>query len=300
MPMDEADVLALFERCSNQGRWGEDDTLGTLNFITPQKRVEAARLVRSGRTVSMALPLRRVASRSNPIPIVHRMIEGGEENPVGSADATEIAPHGYAVTHLDALGHAFFEGRAYNGRRVADVWTAEGLTYGSIDQLRVGIFTRGVLLDVARARGVPWLEAGDGVSAADLDRAEAMAGVRVGSGDAVIVRIGLEPRQSVQGEEDTSHRAGLLPDCLAWLFDREVAVYGGDCIEQIPSGYARVPSPFHQVALVAMGLVLLDNPAVEDLAAAVAAENRAEFLLTCAPLPIAGGTGSAVNPLAVF
>src|SRR5436309_15472058 len=104
MPMDEADVLALFERCSNEGRWGADDALGTLNFITPAKRVEAAQLVRSGRSVSLSLPLRKVASRSNPLPVRHRMIEGGEKNSVGSADATEIAPHGYAVTHLDALG----------------------------------------------------------------------------------------------------------------------------------------------------------------------------------------------------
>jgi hypothetical protein len=298
--MDEADVLALFDRCSNRGRWGPDDTLGTLNFITLAKRVEAARLVRTGRSESLARVLRRSASRSNPQPPRLRMLEGGEENAVGSADAVEIAPHGYSVTHLDALGHAFFEGAAYNGRRTADVWTPDGLTYGSIDQLAVGVFTRGVLLDVARARGVPWLEAGEGVSAADLDLAEHQAGVRVGRGDAVLVRVGLGAREAIQGEEDTSHRAGLLPDCLPWLFDRGVAVYGGDCIEQLPSVWPRIPSPFHMVALVSMGLVLLDNPAMEELAAAVAEEGRSEFLLTCAPTPIPGGTGSPVNPLAVF
>jgi kynurenine formamidase len=228
------------------------------------------------------------------------MLEGGEPGASGSGDATEITPHGYAVTHLDAFGHAYFEGRAFNGRRVGDVWTAEGLTYGAIDELRDGIFTRGVLLDVARARGVDWLEAGEGVSAADLDRAEALTGVHVGTGDAVIVRVGLEARELVQGEEDTAHRAGLLPDCVPWLHEREVAVFGGDCIEQLPSPYPQVPSPFHQVALVAMGLVLLDNPAVEELARVTRQLGRSAFLLTCAPLPIPGGTGSAVNPLAVF
>jgi kynurenine formamidase len=298
--MDEPEVLALFERCSNVGRWGPEDGRGTLNFITPEKRVEAARLVRSGRSVSLAMPLRSIASRANPRPIVHRMIEGDDEGAAGSSDAVEIAPHGYAVTHLDALGHAYFEGRAWNGRRVSEVWSPNGLRTASIDQLGGGVFTRGVLLDVARAQGRRWLEAGDPVTAEHLDAAEVLAGTTVGRGDAVIVRVGLAAREAVQGEEDPSIRAGLTPDCLPWLFDREVAVYGGDCIEQLPSPYPRVPSPFHQVALVSMGLVLLDCPAVEDLGAAVDAEGRAEFLLTCAPLPIPGGTGSPVNPLAVF
>jgi len=298
--MDEAGVLELFERCSNRGRWGADDGRGTLNFITPEKRVAAAHLVELGRIVPLARDLSTAASRSNPRPIVHRMLEGGEPGATGSADSVDIAPHGYAVTHLDAFGHAFFEDRAYNGRSASDIWSEAGLRYGSIEGMREGVFTRGVLLDVARARGVDWLEAGDGVSAADLDRAETLAGVRVGSGDAVIVRVGLAAREAVQGEENPVRRAGLLPDCLPWLFDREVAVYGGDCIEQLPSPYPRIPAPFHMVALVSMGLVLLDNPGVEQLAAVALELGRWEFLLTCAPMPIPGGTGSPVNPLAVF
>jgi len=147
---------------------------------------------------------------------------------------------------------------------------------------------------------VPWLTPDEGVSPGDLDRAEALAGERVGSGDAVIVRVGLAARERVEGTEDPSHRAGLLPECLPWLHEREVAVYGGDCIEKLPSPYPRVPAPFHMVALVAMGLVLLDNPAVEELADVVQEVGRSAFLLTCAPLALRGGTGSAVNPLAVF
>jgi kynurenine formamidase len=228
------------------------------------------------------------------------MLEGLEPDATGSSDAVEIAPHGYAVTHLDALGHAFFGGRAWNDRRVVDIASAHGLSFADIEPQRLGVFTRGVLFDVARTRGVPWLEAGEGVSVADLEHAESLAGVRVESGDAIIVRVGLSPREAAQGEEDPRHRAGLLPECLPWLHEREVALYGGDCIEQLPSGHAAVPAPLHQVGLVAMGLVMLDNPEVEDLAHAVAEEGRAEFLLTCAPLPIPGATGSPVNPLAVF
>ena len=298
--MDEADVLRLFDRCSNAGRWGHDDRLGTLNFVTPAKRTAAAKLVRSGRVVSLARDLSTVASRSNPVPVVHRMLAGGGSGAVGSADSIEITPHGYAVTHLDAFGHAYFEGMAYNRRRALDIWSPDGLTYGSIDGLREGIFTRGVLLDVARSRGVGWLDPDEGVSPDDLDRAMALAGVEVGTGDAVIVRIGLGARERIEGTENPARRAGLLPQCLPWLHEREVAVYGGDCIEMLPSPYPRVPAPFHMVSLVAMGLVLLDNPNVEELAEVVQKTGRAEFLLTCAPLPIRGGTGSAVNPLAVF
>jgi len=298
--MDEADVLALFERCSNVGRWGPDDTLGTLNFVTPARRAAAAALVSAGRVVSLAHPLRTTASQSNPVPIVHRMLLGGEEDATGATDSVEIAPHGYAVTHLDALAHAYFEGRTWNGRRASESWTPHGLTYGSVDGLRSGIFTRGVLLDVARARGRDWLTPDDGVGPADLDRAEELAGVQVSTGDAVIVRVGLGARERVEGPEDPSRRAGLLPECIPWLYEREVAVYGGDCIEQLPSPYPRIPAPFHMVALVAMGLVLLDNIAVEELADAVRELGRSAFLLTCAPLVIPGGTGSPVNPLAVF
>jgi kynurenine formamidase len=298
--MTEDEVLALFERCSNAGRWGPDDQLGTLNFVTAEKRRAAARLVETGRLVSMARRLRRDASRNNPYPIAHRMMAGLEPGAIGSSDAVEIAPHGYAVTHLDALGHAFFGGGAWNGRRVADIAGPGGLAFGDIVPQRLGVFTRGVLLDVARARGAPWLEAGDGIAVADLEAAERLAGVRVGSGDALVVRVGLTPREAAQGEEDPRQRAGLLPECIPWLYEREIAVYGGDCIEQLPSGFAAVPAPLHQVGLVAMGLVMLDNPEVEELAAAVAAEGRSEFLLTCAPLPIPGATGSPVNPLAVF
>lgn len=298
--MTEAEVLALFERCSNRGRWGESDELGTLNFITPETRLAAVGLVWSGHVVSLARRLSTTTTRANPSPIVHRMLEGGEPGALGSADSVDIAPHGYAVTHLDALAHAFFEGAAWNGRRTDEAWTPSGLAFGSIEAMRDGIVTRGVFLDVARARGVSWLTPDDEVTPADLDRAEALAGVTVGRGDAVFVRVGVAAREAVEGPEDPRHRAGLIPECLPWLHDREVAVYGGDCIEKLPSPYPRVRSPFHAVALVAMGLALLDNPDMERLAAGVTAEGRAAFLLATAPLPLPGGTGSPVNPLAIF
>jgi kynurenine formamidase len=204
------------------------------------------------------------------------------------------------VTHLDAIAHVFFEGAAYNGRRAADVVTADGMTYGSIAALGEGFMTRGILLDVARARGVPYLSPLDGVTVDDLERAEALTGDHVQRGDAVFVRIGLECREATEGPEDPSVRCGITPACISWLHEREIAVYSGDCVEQMPSGFDRLLLPLHQVGCVVMGLVMLDNTSVEGLAAVATSLGRSTFLVACAPLRIPGGTGSPVNPLAVF
>jgi kynurenine formamidase len=298
--MDETAVLGLFDSCSNWGRWGESDERGTLNYITPAKRRAAARLVQTGQVVSLGRDLSTQVSPANPRPVVHRMLYVRHHDPFSAHDSLDIAVHGYRVTHLDALGHVYFDGSLYNNRQAADAVSAHGLRFASIQALREGIFTRGVLLDVAAARGSEYLASGEGVSPGDLDAAEERAGVRVETGDAVFVRVGLGAREAVEGEEDPKRRAGLLPDCIPWLHEREVAVYSGDCIEQIPSPYQTVPMPLHMVGLAAMGLVMLDNTDAEALADACRLHKRAEFLVTCAPLRIPGGTGSAVNPLAVF
>jgi kynurenine formamidase len=298
--MNEAEILELFKSCSNVGRWGQNDELGTLNYITRDKRVAAARLVTEGRTVALGRPLSTELSPANPVPIKHRMLFHKGAHPLGCADTVEIAPHGYSITHVDALGHVFFDGRMWNGRRVIDCVDKDGLRFGSVEGLAGGVFTRGILLDVAAARGVNWLEAGDEVLVADLDRAEAMTGAQVSSGDAVIVRVGREGQGSTATVGDTAYRAGLAPECVPWLHEREVSVYGGDCIEQLPQASARVPMPLHMIGLVAMGLVILDNPEIDELAEVTRSLGRSEFLLAFAPLRLPRGTGSAVNPLAVF
>jgi hypothetical protein len=159
-----------------------------------------------------------------------------------------------------------------------------------------------VLLDVAAARGVAHLAAGDGIDVADLEACERRAGVTVGAGDAIFVRSGHGLRAAAEGgdHDEAAPHEGVLPEVVAWLRDRDVAVYSGDCIERRPSGYARVTMPLHQVGLVVMGLCILDCPDVEALAAACREEGRSDFALIVAPLRIPGGTGSAVNPLALF
>ncbi len=300
VPMAESQALGLLEACSNRGRWGDDDELGTLNYITAQKRLDALRLVTHGRVVSIAMDLDTVPSLKNPEPAIHRMLYVAHEDSDGSGDVLEIAPHGYAVTHMDALGHAYVNGAMYNGRHARDEVLTTGLRFGSILPAREGVVTRGVLLDVAASRGVDWLGIDEGVWPEDLDAAERLAGTRVTRGDAIFVRVGLGAREAAEGPEDPARRAGLMAECLPWLHEREVAVYAGDCIERIPGTYKALPGPLHQVGIAAMGLSMLDNVAVEELAAVCRELGRYEFLVVYAPLRIPRGTGSPVNPLCIF
>jgi kynurenine formamidase len=298
--MTEDEIVALFERCSNTGRWGPDDELGTLNHITDAARRRAAALVRHGRTVSVGRDLSTAPDRLNVDPVRHRMLYD-QEPPVSALDSVELATHGFAVTHLDAITHVFWRGRAYNGRTAADLLSPKGLQSGSVYAQRDGIVTRGVLLDVAGARGVEYLEPTDTVTAADLTAAEEFGRVRVETGDCVFVHVGLERRERAEGAvEDPARRAGLDADCLPWLHDREVAVYSGDCVERIPYPSEAVPLPLHQIGLVAMGLVLLDCPRLDELVATCAEFGTREFLVTAAPLRLPGATGSPVNPLCLF
>jgi kynurenine formamidase len=297
--MTDDEIVALFERCSNKGKWGPDDELGTLNYITSDKRRRAMQLAQHGQVVSIGRDMSTGFSQLNPIPMVHRMLFDADP-PLSALDSIEVAPHGFAFTHLDAITHVFFEGNAYNGQRAADVLRPTGLVSGSVYAQRNGIVTRGVLLDITAVRGVAFLEPGEAVTADDLEAAEKLAGVPIETGDAVFLHVGLERREAVQGPEDPSVRAGVDASCLPWLHDKQIAVYSGDCVDQIPFPSTRLPLPLHQVGLVAMGLVLLDCPRIDDLVAMCAELAINEFLLTAAPLRIPGGTGSPVNPLCLF
>ncbi|MFN8518946.1 MAG: cyclase family protein [Chloroflexota bacterium] len=297
--MTEDEVLALFDRCSNVGRWGVDDELGTLNHITPGVRLDALAEVRDGDVVPFGHPLR--VGRSRESPPSARMTARRD---AGSAfDELTLDVHGYEATHLDALGHVFHRERAWNGRTAAQVMDPLGLRFASIAAIgHTGIVTRGVLLDVAAARGVPTLPAGTGITAADLEAAERLTGEHVRTGDAIVVRSGHDLRALEEGDshDDTAPHEGVMADVLPWLHERSVAIYTGDCIEQRPSGYTSVPMPLHEIGLVAMGLCLLDAPDVERLTAACRSRGRSTFALVIAPLIVPGGTASPVNPLAIF
>lgn len=296
--LSDKELEAMFHRCNNAGRWGPDDELGTLNYITPEKRVAAAGLVRIGEVVSAGRDLSENQSKVDPRPVQHMVMYNGNGPSIG--DYFSMAPHGMVVTHLDALCHFSVDGKLYNGRKRSDTVSAGGAKWGSIHAMQQGIFTRCVLLDVAAARGVPWYEANEYVTVADFEAAEERQNVRVGSGDAIFVRTGMERMEAEQGLQDVYPRAGLHAECVEWMHKREVAVYGGDCIEKLPYPSERFTSPFHMIALVAMGLPILDWPALTELAHTCERLERWEYHLSVGPLRLPGGTGSPVNPLCTF
>jgi kynurenine formamidase len=297
--MATADVLALHASLSNWGRWGDDDQLGALNLVTPEVTAAAAATVRSGRTVSCARPLNTQPAPDNPVPVAHHMIGTATEG--WGADYVALAPHGFATSHLDALCHVMHEGRLFNGYP-AETVTAHGATRLGIHHLRHGVVTRGVLLDIPALRGVDALEPGEPVYPEDLEAAEAAAGLRVGVGDALLVRTGRWRWRDDHGAWDLgSVAAGLDASCLPWLCERDVPVLGSDGVSDVlPSRVEDVPMPIHTVAIVALGVHLLDNLDLDELAATCRHEGRWEFLLTVAPLVLRRGTASPVNPIAVF
>jgi kynurenine formamidase len=297
---------SLFDRCSNWGRWGQDDERGTLNLITPAHRVRAAGLVRDGVSVSCAHPINTVGDSENSSPAMHFMVRAGDvadgKQVTSIADHLAVSPHGVSHSHLDALCHFFWRGQTYNGRPITVV-TSMGARANAITIGQEGIVSRGVLLDIPRALGTEWLEPDHAISVADMEAAESMAGVRVESGDILLVRTGRHARRrAVGGWDSRVELAGLHHTVAPWLKDREVALLGCDGVTDV----RRQPfveftvHPMHILTLVAMGMQLLDNQNLEDLAAACASRSRWEFMLVVAPLRIVGGTASMVNPIAIF
>ncbi len=298
-PLSEDEVSDLHARLSNWGRWGSDDQLGTLNFVTAEVTAAAASTVRSGQTVSCARPLPTQPAPDNLAPVVHHMTGTATEG--YGADYFAIASHGYATSHIDALCHIFHEGRIFNGYS-AETVTAHGASKLGIHNLRSGVVTRGVLIDIPAVRGVEALEPGESIFPDDLEAAEEATGVEVQRGDALLVRTGRWRWRERHGPWAPSHgMAGLDASCLEWLHERDVAVLGSDGVSDVmPSPVENVPMPIHTVAIVAMGVHLLDNLELDTLARACGDAGRWEFLLVVAPLVLDQGTASPVNPIAVF
>jgi kynurenine formamidase len=296
---DAEEIRTLHRTLSNWGRWGDHDQLGTLHWITPEKRIAAARLVRSGRPVSCSRALPTEPAADNDRPVAHQMLGTAPDGWGG--DSFQVASHGYAVSHIDALCHIFHDGRLYNGYPIERV-TAHGTLELSIDALRDGIVSRGVLLDIPALRGTPWLEAGDAILPEDLEQAETAAGLRIEAGDVLFVRTGRWSLRAARGPWNPRERlAGLQASCLPWLSERRIAALGSDGVSDVvPSQVDGFALPIHSVAIVAMGLHLLDNLDFDALAQACREEGRWEFQLVIAPLILERGTASPVNPIALF
>jgi kynurenine formamidase len=300
--LTKADIDRMMTELSNWGRWGKEDQLGAINLITPAKRKQAASLVKEGVSVSLARDVEKEAAADNTRPFEHVMNLTGANNPGPfSLDTYSVNYHGYAHTHIDALCHMFYQGKMYNGFPQSEV-TQKGGARLSILNLKQGIFTRGILIDAARLKGVAYLEPGTPIYPEDLEAWEKKSGVKVSSGDVVFIRTGRWARRAAVGPWDVgASSAGLHASCARWLKQRDVAIIGSDAASDVvPSGVEGVVLPIHQLVLVALGVHIFDNCDLEALGEEAAKRNRWEFLLTASPLAVPGGTGSPLNPIATF
>ena len=306
-PPPEDEVISWFDTLSNWGRWGPEDELGTLNLITPEVRRKAAAAVETGESVSCAWEI-----PTGPLGLERTVIadDGTDEQAprrlgYSTEQITSMTVHGYATTHLDALCHIMWDGKLYNDRPGKLVSDADGAMALAITAARQGVMTRGVLLDVAAARGVDRIEPGEGVFPEDLDAAEHRQSVRVEPGDAVFLRTGFGRFRRETGKVSAAEAGVTQPGwqaaSLPWLRERDVALIGCDSAnDATPSGYRQLALPVHVIGLVAMGLWLIDNCDLEALAATAARLSRWQFHLAVAPLAFTGLTSSPVNPIATF
>jgi kynurenine formamidase len=303
--MDRAAFGALYQRLRDATPWGPDDRRGALNYITPGRVLAAAAEVRLGRTVTLEAPIETQAAPDNPEPAVDRMMGTGDQaDPAGltfAMDRLEMNVHGNADSHIDALCHVMYRAMLYNGVPAGTV-TSAGADELSIELASNGIVGRGVVLDIPRLHGVPWLEPGDHVTADDLTRAEEAQGVRVGEGDLLFVRVGHRERRNAMGPWDSAaSRAGLHPTAMEFVAERKIAALGSDSNnDTAPTAAEGVDFPVHVLALNAMGLHLLDWLQFDDLIPLCAETGRWSFLCVIAPLRLVRGTGSPVNPIAVL
>ena len=296
------DIERWTKELSNWNRWGKEDQLGALNLITPAKRVAAAKLVQTGISVSMAHELDTEVAIDNKKPAVHKMLNYGENSEQWASDEVTLAPHGIAHTHMDSLCHYFHFGRMYNGIPKTEVTSSGAMSY-SIDNLRNGIFTRGLLIDMCWLKGVKYLEPKTAITPKDIEVWEKKTGIKISSGDVVFFRVGRWEYREEHGPFSPLEKGlpGLHVSCAPWLHQRDVAMVGSDAaLDVIPSGLPNYSHPVHLMMLHVMGVHIFDNCDLRAVSKQAQELNRWEFLITAAPLRIKGGTGSALNPIATF
>ena len=307
------DKLKAWEKeLSNWGRWGPDDQRGTLNLITPEKMKQAAALIREGITVTLQHnPLKKSGSDTGAFgENVHRMarIDPKTGLPQGAIDIIQISLHDGLNSHMDALCHyagpigrqgiadaVIFNGYPYN-------LTAAGCQSLAVDKMGPGYITRGVLVDIPQMRGLKYLEPSTPIYVEDLEEWERYAGVKIGSGDALLIRGGRWAIRAEQGPWAYGQGgAGLHSSVLPWLKARDVAILISDAVNDVqPSGVQGIGRPVHQLTQVNLGLPIVDNAYLEDAAREAARLRRWEFMFTLHIFQIPGGTAAPFNALATF
>lgn len=311
--LTEETVEELFTSLSNWGRWGDDDGKGTLNLLTPQKVTQATGLVQEGRSVSLSRVISDQPSKDVLDPPLHHMTFSGERFALHPDEVPDIGLqlsrdflgwtyHGLYMTHLDATSHVFFKGRMYNDKSPELVRTDFGATVQSVEEAVEGIVTRGILVDIPKHRGVRWLGPAEAIGPDELQAALAAQGVTPEPGDVLIVRTGHWGKRKAEGPSPIEDGfPGLHAACAPLLRQWDIAMLAGDSVNDVlPSGFEVMGFPIHELGQVGMGLWLLDNCDLEEVAQVCAERDRYEFMFVLSPLRIEGGTGSPANPLAIF
>ena len=302
------------ERCSNWGRWGADDEIGTLNHVSPADIVRAASLIRRGKVFSLALNFDRNGpqrglwgNRFNPI---HTMLATGTDAVSGNQDAGGLRYADDAVsmplqcgTQWDALGHIFYEDKMWNGydARLVD---SNGAQRNGIEKVKDRMVGRGVLLDLARHCAQPCLADGMAITCADLDAAAAAQGVEIRSGDFVLVRTGQMEDRLASGEWGGyagGEAPGLAFETADWIFDKDIAAICTDTwgCEVRPNETTDASQPWHWVVIPKIGISMGEIFFLKELAEDCAQDGVYEFFFCAPPLPITGAVGSPINPLAI-
>jgi kynurenine formamidase len=311
-PMNEQEFDQLFEEISNWGRWGSEDELGTLNTITDKKRKQAARLVKEGKTVSLELELNKTPNMINALPFEHEVFLFGAEETLelglDLADLPEIAGdvfsinyHGFSHSHMDGLPHFAYKGKMYNGFPF-EPNVPKGFTRLGVENIaEVGIFTRGVIVDLPKFLGIDFIHPGNSITIEVLEAWEKASQTKVSPGDVLLIRTGRWEKVSQDGHWNfQENAAGLHATVAKWLKERDVAAIGCDGVSDVmPSGTTRL-NPLHELAIISLGMPIFDNLDLEKLAEVSNETKRNTFLFVAAPLNVEGATGSPLNPMAIF
>lgn len=315
--MNDDTLHAIAQQVRNWGKWGPDDELGTLNYVTPDTIAAAARLATSGKVFALGIPLQREGPQSgtrqrfNPI---HAMFRDGGDAPRTPAEIATAQGYGgsddwivmplQCATQWDSLAHIFYEGKMWNGYDCALV-TSTGAAKNSIDKTKSKLVGRGVLLDVARFKGVRSLEPGYAITVADLEATAAAEKVQVRRGDFLLIRTGHMTRYLERASwsgYDSDDFPGVSIHTAPWLHAREIAAIASDnyAVEVRPSELRPAfRNPFHVVAIPNMGLTLGEIFFLDELAEDCARDGRWDFLLVAPPLPVTRAVGTPINPYAM-
>ena len=304
---NEEDYHRALKELSNWGRWGADDELGAANLITPAKRKQALALAKEGVAISMAHDVVQEKAADAPN-ILERTL--GNVTPAGTTDRYQYTGtyHGVSHSHLDAVDcHMMVDGKGYNGRSMEEISAAGGCPKGNINAVKDGVVTRAILFDATRLPGKAtpqgWLEPGTAIHREDLEALEKLEHVKVSPGDVILLYTGRWKRRAAMGPwPNTMGFAGYHADVAYFLKERGVSFIGCDGPNDVsPTGLPpTINNPLHRLALVAMGVSIFDNLDFERAVEHARQLNRYEFLFMAAPLRIALGTGSPLNPLAIF